>query len=242
MTARQRQILEKDIQQLLREIDARKSRHGRSERRRLIWRGTVRFSYIVKRLFDILFSATALLLLLPFGLLIGILIKATSRGPVFFVQTRVGRYGRHFPFIKFRSMYIDAEARKAALMERNQSADGVIFKMRNDPRITPIGKFLRRTSIDELPQFLNVLFGDMSLVGPRPPLPSEVRQYSLEDRKRLMVKPGLTCLWQVSGRSDIPFKQQVSLDKEYIMSQSIMNDLKILLRTIPAILSGKGAY
>ena len=132
--------------------------------------------------------------------------------------------------------------RKAELLSKNQSADGVIFKMKDDPRITPIGRILRKTSMDELPQFLNVLFGDMSLVGPRPPVPSEVMQYSLEARKRLNVQPGLTCLWQVSGRSDIPFKEQVSLDKQYIGSRSLKLDLLILLRTIPAILSGKGAY
>ena len=139
-------------------------------------------------------------------------------------------------------MYQDAEQRKKELLDKNQSADGVIFKMKKDPRITPVGRILRRTSMDELPQFFNVLFGDMSLVGPRPPLPSEVAQYSLEDRKRLNVKPGLTCLWQIRGRSDIPFKEQVKLDKEYIQSQSLKQDLLILIRTVPAILSGRGAY
>ena len=220
----------------------RRVRHRRSERRMLAWRITVRLSYALKRFFDVVFSILALILLLPLFAVLAILIKATSRGPVFFVQTRVGRYGRNFPFYKFRSMYADAEQRKAALMAQNQSADGVIFKMKKDPRITPVGRFIRRTSIDELPQFLNVLFGDMSLVGPRPPVPSEVSQYTLEDRKRLMVRPGLTCLWQISGRSDIPFKQQVLLDKEYIQSRSLWKDLVILLRTVPAILSGRGAY
>ena len=169
-------------------------------------------------------------------------LSAASPGPIFFVQTRVGYFGRHFRFYKFRSMYQDAEKRKQALLAQNQSADGVIFKMKHDPRITPIGRIIRKTSIDELPQFFNVLFGDMSLVGPRPPLPSEVQQYTLEDRKRLNVKPGLTCLWQIRGRSDIPFKEQVKLDKEYIQSNSLWQDLKILIQTIPAIISGKGAY
>ena len=178
----------------------------------------------------------------PLFLLVGILIKRTSRGPIFFVQVRIGQYGRPFRFYKFRSMYLDAEARKQALLAQNQSADGVIFKMKNDPRTTPIGKILRRTSMDELPQLLNVLFGEMSLVGPRPPVPSEVQQYTLDDRKRLEVKPGLTCLWQVSGRSDIPFKQQVRLDQEYIRAMGLWNDFMILLRTIPAILTGRGAY
>ena len=241
MTDRQ-QNLEDDIRHVLEELKNRKRQRGSSERRLWAWRLTVRLSYMLKRSFDIVFSALALVLLFPLFLVVAILIKATSRGPVFFVQIRVGRYGRLFPFYKFRSMYRDAEKRKADLLEQNQSADGVIFKMKKDPRITPIGRIIRRTSIDELPQFLNVFFGDMSLVGPRPPVPAEVSQYSLEDRKRLMVKPGLTCLWQVSGRSDIPFKQQVRLDKEYIRSQSLWRDLVILLRTVPAILSGKGAY
>ena len=206
------------------------------------WHFTVKMSYGIKRFVDILFSMAALIFLSPLFLILAILIKVTSPGPVFFVQVRVGRFGRHFYFYKFRSMYMDAERRKAELLSKNQSRDGVIFKMKDDPRITPIGRILRKTSMDELPQFLNVLFGDMSLVGPRPPLPSEVMQYSLEARKRLNVQPGLTCLWQVSGRSEIPFKEQVSLDKQYIGSRSLKLDLLILLRTIPAILSGRGAY
>lgn len=237
-----KQSLEKDINHVLEELKARQTQHGRAERRLWAWRLTVRLSYMVKRFFDIVLSAVALVLLLPLFVVVAILIKATSPGPIFFVQIRVGKYGRTFSFYKFRSMYVDAEKRKAELMAQNQSADGVIFKMKKDPRITPIGRFIRKTSIDELPQFLNVLFGDMSLVGPRPPVPSEVSQYTLEDRKRLMVRPGLTCLWQVSGRSDIPFKKQVSLDKEYIRSQSLWKDIVILLRTVPAILSGRGAY
>ena len=236
------QNLDADIEHVLSEMKDRRRGRGRSERRLWAWRLTVRLSYLLKRIFDVVFSIVALILIFPLCVVVAILIKATSRGPIFFVQTRVGKYGRHFSFYKFRSMYIDAEKRKAELMAQNQSADGVIFKMKKDPRITPVGRFIRRTSIDELPQFLNVLFGDMSLVGPRPPVPSEVSQYTLEDRKRLMVRPGLTCLWQVSGRSDIPFKQQVMLDKEYIRSQSLWNDLRILLRTVPAILSGRGAY
>ena len=206
------------------------------------WHFTVKMSYGIKRFVDIVFSMAALIFLSPLFLILAILIKVTSPGPVFFVQVRVGRFGRHFYFYKFRSMYMDAEQRKAELLSKNQSRDGVIFKMKDDPRITPIGKILRKTSMDELPQFLNVLFGDMSLVGPRPPVPSEVMQYSLEERKRLNVQPGLTCLWQVSGRSEIPFKEQVSLDKQYIGSRSLKLDLLILLRTIPAILSGRGAY
>jgi lipopolysaccharide/colanic/teichoic acid biosynthesis glycosyltransferase len=139
-------------------------------------------------------------------------------------------------------MYIDAEARKNSLMEQNESKDGVIFKIKDDPRITPVGRFLRKYSIDELPQLINVLLGDMSLIGPRPPLPQEVSQYTLEDRKRLNVIPGITCIWQVSGRSDIPFAQQVQMDKKYIASRGFWTDTLILLKTIPAIFTGKGAY
>ena len=231
-----------DLSDLMRELNERPAMRARSVRRMALWRFTVRMTYGIKRFLDIVLSLLALIVLLPLFVLIAVLIKATSRGPVFFIRERVGLMGRNFPFYKFRSMYQDAEERKKALLDQNQSADGVIFKMKNDPRITPIGRILRRTSMDELPQFFNVLFGDMSLVGPRPPLPSEVAQYSLEDRKRLDVKPGLTCLWQIRGRSDIPFKEQVKLDKEYIQSQSLKSDLKILIRTIPAILSGRGAY
>jgi exopolysaccharide biosynthesis polyprenyl glycosylphosphotransferase len=242
MTAKERTSLDRDIRDILNELNDRRSHHSVSRLKQVAWRVTVRGTYIFKRFADLVISELALIALSPLFLLLAIVIKLTSRGPVFFVQVRVGRYGRHFRFYKFRSMYVDAEERKKALLAQNQSADGVIFKMKNDPRITPVGKLLRRTSMDELPQLLNVLFGDMSLVGPRPPVPSEVQQYTMNDRKRLEVKPGLTCLWQVSGRSDIPFKQQVRLDQEYIRAMGIKNDLVILLRTIPAILTGKGAY
>ena len=234
--------LTQNVELVLRELEERRSRQVRSRMRMFFWDSTVRLTYALKRFFDIILSFLALILLSPLFLVIAIVIKMTSRGPVFFVQERVGYYGRSFLFYKFRSMYVDAEARKRALMEKNESKDGVIFKMKNDPRITPVGRIIRKTSMDELPQLLNVLLGDMSLVGPRPPLPSEVQQYSLDDRKRLNVKPGITCIWQVSGRSDIPFKKQVELDKEYIKSQSLWNDFLVLLRTIPAILSGRGAY
>jgi len=207
-----------------------------------VWNATIKMSLFLKRFFDIVLSVLALIVLMPLFILVALLIKLDSRGPVFFVQDRVGRYGRHFRFYKFRSMYQGAELKKKELLSQNQSKDGVIFKMKKDPRITRVGRFIRKTSIDELPQFFNVLFGDMSLVGPRPPLPSEVQKYSLEDHKRLNIKPGLTCLWQIKGRSDIPFNEQVRLDKEYIQSQSLKHDLVILLKTIPAIISGRGAY
>ena len=242
MTAKDRTSLDRDIKNVLNELSDRRSHDHVSHLKQFAWRATVRCTYVFKRLADLVISELALIALSPLFLLVGILIKLTSRGPVFFVQVRIGQYGRPFRFYKFRSMYLDAEARKQALLAQNQSADGVIFKMKNDPRITPVGKILRRTSMDELPQLLNVLFGDMSLVGPRPPVPTEVQQYTLDDRKRLEVKPGLTCLWQVSGRSDIPFKQQVRLDQEYIRAMGLWNDFVILLRTIPAILTGRGAY
>lgn len=218
--------------------------HGGMRRRAriFVWKATVHGAYALKRAVDIIFSAVALVLLAPFFLLIAIAIRLESKGPAIFSQTRVGRDGRHFRFYKFRSMYVDAEKRKAAILKDNESKDGVIFKMKQDPRITRVGRFIRKFSIDELPQLWNVLRGDMSLVGSRPPLPEEVAQYTLEDRKRLNVIPGLTCLWQIKGRSDIPFKEQVRLDTEYIRTHGIWNDLKILLKTPLAILSGKGAY
>lgn len=230
------------IARLLKENNDRMRRQPQSVIKMKIWYTTVKISVFLKRFFDIVISISALIVLFPLFAVLALLVKYSSRGPVFFVQERVGRYGRHFRFYKFRSMYVDAERRRQELLQYNQSGDGVIFKMKNDPRITPVGRFIRKTSLDELPQFINVLFGDMSLVGPRPPLPSEVAQYSLEDRKRLNIKPGLTCLWQIRGRSDIPFKKQLSLDKEYIQSQSLWKDFLILLKTIPAIISGRGAY
>jgi lipopolysaccharide/colanic/teichoic acid biosynthesis glycosyltransferase len=210
--------------------------------RMLIWNLTILSSTFFKRFMDIVLSIICIIMASWLFILTAVLIKLTSRGPIIFSQIRVGKYGRHFKFYKFRSMYIDAEARKAELMKLNESKDGVIFKMKHDPRITPIGRFIRKFSIDELPQLFNVLFGDMSLVGPRPPLPSEVKTYTIEERKRLNVTPGITCLWQVSGRSELPFQEQMALDKEYIASRSAWKDFVILLKTIPAILSGKGAW
>ena len=217
-------------------------RHHNIQLRMVMWHLTIRCSVFFKRLMDIILSILAILIGSPIFLLTAFLVKITSPGPIIFSQVRVGKFGRHFKFYKFRSMYIDAEARKAELMKHNESGDGVIFKMKRDPRITPIGRFIRKFSIDELPQLFNVLLGDMSLVGPRPPLPSEVRTYTLEERKRLNITPGITCLWQVSGRSELPFSKQIALDKEYIASQSVWKDFLILLKTIPAILTGKGAW
>ena len=217
-------------------------RHNHIQFRMLLWNFTIGASFAFKRTMDIILASLAIIAGSPFFLITALLVKLTSPGPIIFSQIRVGKYGRHFKFYKFRSMYIDAEARKAELMKQNESADGVIFKMKRDPRITPVGRFIRKFSIDELPQLFNVILGDMSLVGPRPPLPSEVRSYSLEERKRLNITPGITCLWQVSGRSELPFSKQIALDKEYIASRSVWKDFLILLKTIPAILTGKGAW
>lgn len=231
-----------DLDGLVHELAARTRGVRRRSLRLMAWRFTVLLSYATKRFIDIVGSGLGMVLLSPVYLAIAAAVKLSSPGPVFFSQTRVGRYGRHFRFWKFRSMRTDAEACKAALMAQNESKDGVIFKMKDDPRITRVGRFLRRTSLDELPQLWNVFIGDMSLVGPRPPVPSEVAQYTLEDRKRLDVIPGITCLWQIKGRSEIPFHEQVRLDKEYIMSGGFWKDVAILMKTVPAIIGGKGAY
>jgi len=226
------------------DFDRNISRNGKRRLyfKRLAWIVVTRGAYVSKRGFDIVVSTILILLLLPFFLLLAIVIRIESPGRVLFHQTRVGRWGTLFTMWKFRSMFMDAEERKKELMAQNDMQDGVLFKMRNDPRITRIGRIIRKTSIDELPQLWNVLKGDMSLVGPRPPVPSEVELYSLSDRRRLDVIPGITCIWQISGRSTIPFDQQVELDAAYIHSQSFWTDLKILLKTIPALLFGKGAY
>lgn len=208
----------------------------------MLWKMKISTFSFSKRFIDIVASFTMIVLLTPLLVLVAILIKTESPGPVFFSQLRVGYRGKTFRFWKFRSMYIDAEERKQALQSKNEMSGGVLFKMKNDPRITRIGRFIRKFSIDELPQLWNVLRGDMSLVGPRPALPSEVEQYSIADRYRLDVMPGITCLWQVSGRSEIPFEQQVVLDVNYMRAQSLLEDIKILILTIPAVLAGKGAY
>ena len=231
-----------DLDQLMAELASRSRGNRRRSLRLLAWKLTVYGSYTVKRVMDIAASLFGMVLLSPVFLAIAAAVKLSSPGPVIFSQIRVGRYGRHFKFYKFRSMRQDAEAQKDKLVDKNESADGVIFKMKEDPRITKVGKFLRRTSLDELPQLWNVFIGDMSLVGPRPPVPSEVEKYTLEDRKRLDVIPGITCLWQIKGRSEIPFHEQVQLDKEYILTPGVWKDFVILLKTIPAIIGGRGAY
>ena len=197
---------------------------------------------LLKRAMDILFSATALLLLCPLFLIVALVIWIQDGGSPLFWQTRVGLWGREFQFPKFRSMVPNAEQLKKKFLAENDHGDGVTFKIKRDPRITPFGSVIRKLSIDELPQFWCVLMGDMSLVGPRPPLPSEVARYAVRDRRRLEVKPGLTCIWQVSGRSELAFDEQVRLDAEYIDTHSNWLDVLLLLKTIPAIISGRGAY
>jgi len=210
------------------------------------WVMVVNGSNLLKRLIDIVASGVAMVVLLPLFAGVALAIKLTDRGAVLFWQTRVGQWGREFPFPKFRSMVINAEALKDQLLAHNdhqqKGASNITFKMKRDPRITWIGRIIRKLSIDELPQLWCVFKGDMSLVGPRPPVPREVAEYTLSDRRRLDVVPGLTCIWQVSGRSDIPFDEQVKLDVQYIESQSLWLDIKLLFKTIPAVLSGKGAY
>jgi exopolysaccharide biosynthesis polyprenyl glycosylphosphotransferase len=193
-----------------------------------------------KRMFDIAVSFLVLLLLSPVLAALAVAIKLDSPGPVFFRQRRVGLQGRTFNIFKFRSMYLDAETRLESLRAHNEMS-GPVFKMKNDPRITRVGRFIRRTSLDEFPQFWNVLRGEMSVVGPRPPLPSEVRQYKRWQRRRLSVKPGITCIWQISGRNNIDFDRWMELDLEYIDQWSLWNDIQICIKTIPAVLGTRGA-
>jgi len=210
---------------------------------RWAWWWKTRSLRVLKRALDIAVVVPALLILSPLFAAVAIAIRLHDGGPVLFWQRRVGRDGREFAFPKFRSMCVDAEAVRAKIEAANQhGADGVTFKMKRDPRITPVGRLIRRTSVDELPQLWCVLKGEMSLVGPRPPIPKEVERYSLADRARLSVTPGLTCIWQVSGRSEIPFPEQVRMDVRYIHEQSLGKDMKLLLATVPAVIRGKGAY
>ncbi len=220
---------------------------GAANRRRFLrkkyaWLVVVGGARLLKRGFDIAVASTMFLLLLPLFTAVAACIKFTDGGPVLFWQKRVGLWGREFDFPKFRSMVMNAEQLKDSLLAHSEHADQRTFKMKRDPRITWIGRIIRKLSIDELPQVWSVLKGDMSLVGPRPPVPREVALYSLEDRRRLEITPGLTCIWQVSGRGDIPFPEQVQLDVQYIESQSLWLDIKLLFKTVPAVLSGRGAY
>ncbi|QYK40711.1 MAG: sugar transferase [Paracoccaceae bacterium] len=194
-----------------------------------------------KRPLDFCLAGLAMLMFWPLFLAIAIIVRATSPGPAFFVQTRVGLNGRRFGMLKFRSMHVDAEARRAALVAASDRP-GVCFKMKDDPRVTPFGRFLRRSSLDELPQLLNVLLGDMSLVGPRPALPEEVAAYPAGARARLAALPGITGVWQVSGRADVSFDDMVRMDVAYARGATLAGDLRILARTVAVVLAARGAY
>lgn len=195
---------------------------------------------ILKRVIDFIAAGAGLVLLSPLIVAVAAAVRLTSEGPVFFRQQRIGLHGRVFWLYKFRTMVQDAEQRKESLQHLNEMS-GPVFKITNDPRVTPVGRFLRKTSLDELPQLINVLKGEMSLVGPRPPLPKEVSQYRNQFRRRLSVRPGITCLWQISGRNNIDFENWMDLDMQYIDNWSLELDIKILLKTIPAVLFGRGA-
>ena len=196
---------------------------------------------VVKRTLDIIGAIVALVILSIPMLIVACAIKLESRGGVLYRQWRLGQDGIPFRFYKFRSMRVDADKVREQLQEQNEVA-GPIFKIRRDPRITRVGRFIRKASLDETPQLLHVIMGKMSLVGPRPPIPDEVADYQPWQRERLAVKPGLTCIWQVDGRSDIPFDEWMKLDIEYVRHQSLLLDLKLLVLTIPAVLTGRGAY
>lgn len=205
------------------------------------WVIRVKIVHQLKRILDMIFASLLIAFTAPIMLITAIAIKLDSPGPVIFRQTRVGKWGVPFTCFKFRSMYVDAETRKEQLMALNE-ASGPVFKMKRDPRVTRVGRVIRKLSIDELPQFFNVLRGEMSMVGPRPPVPKEVAQYSFDELRRLEAVPGITGLQQVSGRSDMSFKRWIELDMQYIAEQSLLKDIEILLKTIPAVMSGKGAY
>jgi len=196
---------------------------------------------LLRRALDVVVSLLALLLLLPLLALVALLIRLDSPGPVLFIQTRVGKDGKEFPVFKFRSMFTNAEDRLQSVLDANERT-GPVFKMRLDPRITRVGRPLRRCSLDEVPQLLNVLRGEMSLVGPRPALPREVALYTPAQTVRLSVVPGVTGLWQVSGRATLSFEQSVALDLEYVRRQSVGLNVVLILKTIPAVLTGHGAY
>lgn len=202
---------------------------------------SVESSSYIKRAFDLTSSFCALVLLSPIFLLIAVAIRSTSAGPVIFAQDRVGQGGRIFRMYKFRTMIQGADAMKAVLMAQNE-VDGPVFKIRNDPRITSVGRFLRRHSLDELPQLVNVLLGDMSVVGPRPAVAKEVVQYRRWQTRRLAVTPGLTCIWQTSGKSLVGFEEWMRMDIRYIERKSIWFDLFLILRTFDVVINGEGSY
>jgi len=215
---------------------------ARTRLKRFSWSFVIGATVALKRIFDILVSGFALIALSPIFGVTAALIKLEDKGPVFFTQSRIGLKGQSFKIWKFRSMVLDAEKVAQRMIEQQEAKDTIEIKLKGDPRITRIGHFIRKYSVDELPQFWNVFIGDMSIVGPRPVVAAEVSDYTVEERKRLLAKPGLTCFWQVGGRTDLDFENQVRLDIEYIQSSSIWLDIKLLFLTIPAVLLGKGAY
>jgi lipopolysaccharide/colanic/teichoic acid biosynthesis glycosyltransferase len=200
-----------------------------------------RLRLAAKRAIDVVVALLTLLLAMPFMLVIAIAIVIETPGPALYVQERVGKNGRRFRMLKFRSMWADAHAERDDILLLNELS-GPVFKLREDPRVTRVGRFLRRASLDELPQLVNVLKGDMSLVGPRPALPEEVATYGDRERRRLQVRPGLTCIWQVSGRSEVDFGTWIDMDLEYIDRWTLRMDIGLLLRTVPAVVSCRGAY
>jgi lipopolysaccharide/colanic/teichoic acid biosynthesis glycosyltransferase len=203
--------------------------------------GATKIQRAVKRVVEVVLATVALVALLPVFTGVAVAILVTSRGPIFHTQQRIGMNSRTFRLVKFRTMSRDAEGLRAGLHDSNEMA-GPVFKLRHDPRTTRLGRFLRKYSIDELPQLVHVISGSMALVGPRPPLPEEVAAYGAWERQRLMVKPGVTCIWQVSGRSDLDFDTWVRMDVDYIRRWSLRLDFAILARTLGAVLSGRGAY
>ncbi|ALS20717.1 MULTISPECIES: sugar transferase [Paenibacillus] len=223
------------------EVAVERSQHKTAQLSDAITRDLALYLF-VKRVMDVVLSSIGLILLLPLFILISIWIKLDDwKGPVFFKQVRIGKNGKKFVMYKFRSMVNNAEEMLSDLLSQNE-VSGAMFKMKDDPRVTWVGKFIRKTSIDELPQLWNVLKGEMSLVGPRPPLPREVEEYTTYDKQRLLVTPGCTGLWQVSGRSNIGFKEMVELDLKYIRERSILFDIKIILKTIFVLFGSKHAF
>jgi lipopolysaccharide/colanic/teichoic acid biosynthesis glycosyltransferase len=224
------------------QLDEHRAReYTRFQRLLVAWVVHNKIQKYIKKVFDLLVAFSSLPFLFPIMLVTAIAIKLDTPGPIIFKQVRVGKWGKTFDCYKFRSMFIDAEARKAELMAHNE-ADGVVFKMKRDPRVTRVGRIIRKMSIDELPQIFNVIKGDMSLVGPRPPVPIEVENYQFDQYRRLDTIPGLTGLQQISGRSELSFKRWVELDVQYIKEQSLRKDIEIILKTIPAVITGRGAY
>ncbi|MFW6389745.1 MAG: sugar transferase [Halanaerobiales bacterium] len=209
----------------------------------IIFQANNSLSYLItKRIIDIIGAITGLVLFAPLFLIISILIKLEdSKGSVIFVQERCGKNGNTFKFYKFRSMVHNAEELLEEIQHKNEM-NGPVFKIKDDPRITKVGRFIRKTSIDELPQLVNVLKGEMSLVGPRPPLPREVEEYTLYEMQRLLVKPGLTCIWQVSGRNNVEFEEWMEMDLQYIKERNLWMDIKLIVKTLPAFLGDENAH